>query len=619
MFSPRAWGIPATVLATGVGLAWGLTGCSDPMARIDRRVDAVVAERSNRVGTQAPTLAESAADTSTRRARLDPHPATTNPTADSLRYTPSDLTGLAADDLTREVSARLQRFGAEAAGMGASPEVLRLEGALRAAQSTAREHRAAEEDYLLSAIGLLIEQHRWSPRLFNDTSVDLTSVGEDGRFEPALGVINTLRMTKRLPFGGEAEARWVSRATEQLRSSVTGQYEQASELVFAADIPLLRGAGAVAREDLIQAEREVIYGARDFERFRREFFVAIATDYFELLETLAQVQNQIRQLRSLLAFQAQRSALYDAGRISKFEVEEAANRVLSAESSLASLRERYTLQLDRFKVRLGLDPATPLRLSQILFDLDQPAVTLDAATDAALRYRLDLQNLADQLDDTRRQVDNARNNLLPDLNLGGEAAIPTDGDTREGGVGFDPDDAELRASANLSLPLDRRIERLQLRQAQIRYDRALRDFERFRDDTALEARQRVREIDLARFRLELAERQVQINERRRQEQLIREDEIDTNRRLDTENDLLNAMNARDAAATDLRVAVLQYLLSTGQMRVSPEGTLQPLEGMVLRSIDPGAMPGQDPGAGAQPLDYDELFGPVSPEAPPGQG
>ena len=49
-----------------------------------------------------------------------------------------------------------------------------LRDALRMAQRQGREYLSAEEEYILTAINLLIEQHRWGPRLFNDTTVGTT-------------------------------------------------------------------------------------------------------------------------------------------------------------------------------------------------------------------------------------------------------------------------------------------------------------------------------------------------------------------------------------------------------------------------------------------------------------
>jgi hypothetical protein len=62
-------------------------------------------------------------------------------------------------------------------------------------------------------------------------------------------------------------------------------------------------------------------------------------------------------------------------------------------------------------------------------------------------------------------------------------------------------------------------------------------------------------------------------------QKLNEAEVQPQEIVDTENDLLRAENARDAAQTALRTAILQYLLETDQLRVARDGTLQRLPGM----------------------------------------
>jgi hypothetical protein len=86
-------------------------------------------------------------------------------------------------------------------------------------------------------------------------------------------------------------------------------------------------------------------------------------------------------------------------------------------------------------------------------------------------------------------------------------------------------------------------------------------------------------VPLARFQLDLAEQQVEINRRRLRAQKLQEDAVDPQQIVDTENDLLDAENARDRAKTRLRTAILGYLLETDQLRVTREGTLQVLPGM----------------------------------------
>lgn len=543
------------------------------MDEIDHDIDAILAERVLDSGSLPRGPSARAGDTTTRGDE-GYRPPTRNPKSSELTFRPADE--------ARDIAARLDRFSDDA--MGATPGgptavPLDLAGSLLASQRTGREYLSAEEDLIVAAIRLLTERHRWSPQLFNDTTLGLSGDGDQGRFEHTLSIINTLRATQRLPSGGSVEARWVTEATEQLRSQATGRYVQSSELVLSGTIPLLRGSGSVARESLIQAERDLVYQARAFERFRREYLVSIAVDYFGLIETLAQITNQERQLQSLRTLQEGTAARVAAGRLREFDNAIARNQVLTARSALASLRESYLLRLDRFKVRLGLDVDTPLDIQPLAFDLSEPETTVDAATAQALEFRLDLQNLRDQVEDAKRGVSNAKNDILPDLALTGDVTLPTPDNTGVGGVNLSPEDLEYSVGATFSLPLNRRGEALALRRAMVNLNQRQRQFEEARDGVVVQVRGALRNVELARFRLQLAEQQVEINRRRLEEQTLRIDQVPPQSVVDTENELLTAENARDAAKTDLRTAVLEYLLATDTLRVKPDGAFDPLPGM----------------------------------------
>ncbi|QYK48038.1 MAG: TolC family protein [Phycisphaeraceae bacterium] len=503
------------------------------------------------------------------------NPDTTNPDVNELTFVPADE--------ARDVAARLESYARRASGAGQEVRTLTITDVFRIVQRTGREYLNAEEDYLIAAISLLIEQHRWGPRLFNDTAVTVGASGDSGSFDHAINVVNSLRATQRLPYGGEVEARWVWRATEQLRSSVSGQYRQSSELILGGSIPLLRGGGVTARESIIQAERDIIYAARSFEEFRRSFLADIADDYFALLQTRSQIANQERQIESLRRLNEATQARVDAGRESRFRVAIVENQLLSGVASLASLREQYILQLDRFKVRLGLDPKEPIEIAALEFELAEPEIDEYVAAQYALEYRLDLQNQRDRVTDARRAVANAKNNVLPDLDIRGQVGVPTDPGTREGGVDFDFDYTRYSAGVDLSLPLDRKIEQLGLKRTMVQLERQIRNYERARDDVVVTSRSAVRQIDRARFSLTLAERQVSINRERLREQKLKEDIVDPQSIVDSENDLLRSENDRDRAKTDLRNAILNYLVVTGQMRVAPGGEFQPVPGMMLET------------------------------------
>ncbi|MBX3315438.1 MAG: TolC family protein [Phycisphaeraceae bacterium] len=575
---------PSTLLS--VFLAVGvitLGGCSRGLSDIDRVTNRLMAARTDTIGA-GPTapIRESQDPNSVRRPyqnSIDPD--TTNPDVSELTFVPADE--------ARDVASRLESYARRASGVGQEVRTLTITDVFRIVQRSGREYLNAEEDYLLTAISLLIEQHRWGPRLFNDTSVSIGAAGDSGSFDHALNVVNSLRATQRLPYGGEVEARWVWRATEQLRSSVSGQYRQSSELILGGSIPLLRGGGVTARESIIQAERDMIYAARSFEDFRRSFLADIADDYFALLQTRSQIANQERQIESLRRLNEATQARVDAGRESRFRVAIVENQLLSGVASLASLREQYILQLDRFKVRLGLDPKEPIEIAALEFELAEPEIDEYVAAQHALEYRLDLQNQRDRVTDARRAVANAKNNVLPDLDISGQVGVPTDPGTREGGVDFDFDYTRYSAGVDLSLPLDRKIEQLGLKRTMVQLERQIRNYERARDDVVVTSRSAVRQIDRARFSLTLAERQVAINRERLREQKLKEDIVDPQSIVDSENDLLRSENDRDRAKTDLRNAILNYLVVTGQMRVAPGGEFQPVPGMML-DTPAGAVP-----------------------------
>jgi outer membrane protein TolC len=577
-----------------------LSACGDhTLSDIDKRIDKLVDRRSDYLGGGAtsPEVSSTSPEGFTYEGVAEERPVSLNPAFDQLRYEPAP---------SINVEDRLEKLNAYAT-IPERGRTITLRDAWRIAQTSGREYLNAQEEYILAAIRLLIERHLWSPRFFNDTTVALDAVPTapgGGDYEAALSVINSLRATQRLPYGGQVEAQWVYRATEQLRTVVTEDYTQSSQFILSGDLPLLRGAGLVARESLIQAERDLVYAARSFEDFRRSFLVEIAIDYFNLVLQQNNIRNQEVRLASVRGLEEQTMALVDAGRKRAFDVNNVRQNVLRSQDDLTSSRENYILALDRFKIRLGIPVEENVDLVPPEIDLTPPDVTPDEAARTAVIYRLDYQNEVDQLEDSRRAVANARNDLLPDLDLSGQIAFNTDSERDSPGLSFIGNETDLSLAATFSLPLDREIERLNLRAALIGYQQDKRSLDQFRDNIILDARQSVREIDRSLFSLDLQDEAIRLNELRVEELEIKADEVDPQERLDAENELLDSRNQRDVAVRDIRVAILQFLETTGQMRVQPDGAFQPLPGMIIglnqpQQTDPG-QPATGPDPNAQP-------------------
>ncbi|QYU66043.1 LptF/LptG family permease [Leptolyngbya sp. 15MV] len=325
--------------------------------------------------------------------------------------------------------------------------------------------------------------------------------------------------------------------------------------------------------------RDVTWYRRRFEDFRRSFLVRVAREYFALVEAQKRLRNQEARVKLLEQITAGETARYEAGRIAEFRRNVAQNNLLSAQASLAGQREQFIVDAEQFKIRLGLPSGTPALIVEQELDLPEPEVGLDRAVALAMEYRLDLQNLRDQLDDRRRGLANARNALLPEADATASVSMPTDPRDRVGGLSFSPGDVNYSAGITFGLPLDREAERVALRQQSIALQRAVREYDRTRDEIAVEVRQSVRRIDLARFQLNIAEQQVEINRRRVLETELKADEVETQFKVDAANALQDAENERDRTRTALRNAVLDYLRQSGQLRVGRDGQFERLPGM----------------------------------------
>jgi outer membrane protein TolC len=566
-----------------------LAAACSSLSDVDRKVERTVTRRSAALGPETPAPEREFPVPGIARApgQADLEPPTRNPAAAELAFDAAVENRDVEERLRSLIDESLMGPGADGAVEGDNELLtISLTEAFRISQRSARDFLNAEEEYILAAISVLIERHRWGPRLFNDTSFSVAGSAEDGSYDNTLRLINDLRLTQRLPMGGEVAASWIWEASEQLREAATDDYRQSSELALDASIPLLRGAGTVARESRIQAERDLIYAARDFERFRREFLVSLAGDYFDLLQARAAIENEERRLASAIQLEAQLQARFEAGEIPRFQVSIASTDTLSARAALVNRRESFTVALDRFKVRLGIPVETPIVIVDSRFDVPEPDIALTEATQRGLQYRLDLQNQRDRVDDRRRGVAIAENNTLPDLDVFGSVGVPTDPDRDVGSLSFDPEELRYSAGVNLSLPLDRQIERLGVRQAQINLQRQSRSYDQFRDNVVVDVRRAVRAVEIARYQLLLAEERVVINDLRKEEQDLKPDEVDAQDQVNTINAVADAENARDQALTNLRNAILQYLLDTGQMRVARDGTFQPLPGMDDRPATP---------------------------------
>ena len=493
------------------------------------------------------------------------------------------------DRVPPTANAEVNEFAVEPAGPrtpGAYPNVLDdiaqpdavrldLEELLAFAIGNSPDYRAEKEELYLAALSLIIERHLWGPRFFTAVTGRLTGSPESNDTKAAASVIGSLGVTQRLPYGGTVSATALADYVTFLRQEAGNDEENTASVGVrvSLDLPLLRGAGinSPAYNDRIQAERELIYAVREFERFRRAFLIDLATDYFDILRRQRQIANRQRQLRSLDRLTAQFKALAEAGRVPPFQAERAEQRVLFRYNSLLNQQENYVRNLDELKLQIGMDVTRPLEIVPVSIDLPRPAVDVDAAILTAFVQRLDLQNEEDFVEDARRRVLVARNQLLPDLSLQGtwtcrwirrrltrRSCWTRTRASTTCGCGW-----RCRSTARLSGP--------SLRASLIRLERQRRQYATARDRVVLSVRQAARSITQALYTLDLQERNVEIALRRAEQIRLNQRDLGSREVIEAEEDLLDARDLYDAAVSNLQANILRYLLDSGQMRVDAAG------------------------------------------------
>jgi outer membrane protein TolC len=269
--------------------------------------------------------------------------------------------------------------------------------------------------------------------------------------------------------------------------------------------------------------------------------------------------------------------------------------MLQAEQSLAVNRERFRAQTDRFKLLIGMPVDEPIGLgdlesieeleAQIEADLlpllrRPQAVENEAlAIAVAEARRLDLLNTNDRIDDARRGVKNAKNQLLPDLDLASSVAFDTDPDHFRLG-GFNIERSTWRSELLLSLPVERTAERNAYRRSIIDAHRAQRAFQEALDSVRAEVRSALNEILLAELRIQIQRRAVDVAARRREFALIQLEEgnISNRDKVEAENELNDARNQLNLAKTSRWSAILDYRLTTGTLLIDESGRQEPPPG-----------------------------------------
>lgn len=450
--------------------------------------------------------------------------------------------------------------------------IITLTQAVAIATNYNRNYQDRKESLYLSALDLTSTRHKYARQWFGtfDASYNRNIADE------SIGTDSKLGFNQLLAGGAQISANialdWVRFLTGDPRTSL------GSVLYASISQPLLRGAGRkIAQENLTQAERDVLYQIRSFNRFRKTFVVSIVNDYYRVLQQKDKVTNAENNYKRRMESKERLEMEALVGRKPHFEVDQAEQNVLTARDSYIRSKQEYEQRLDEFKIRLSLPTDFDIKLSQDeLAALRQVGVTkpdyppADAIETALLR-RLDLANTADSIDDSLRKAMVAADNLGAELNLIGSLDVDSTEKTQferlrfhEGSYGF---------GLESDLPLDRKDERNAYRKALIAIEQRQREYDRRKDEVKLEVMQAYRQLieaaesySIQSRSLELARRRVEMTSL-----LLEDGRARTRDLLEAQDDLLVAENSLTTALIDYTIEKLSFFRDVGILQIRPDG------------------------------------------------
>ena len=428
-----------------------------------------------------------------------------------------------------------------------------LQEVLELAALHSREYQNQKENLYLQALSLTAQRHLYHPRFGAGVSADWTST--DGTEQ--VNASGDLSLIQWLADGAQVT---LNLGTDFLRY-LTGDPQESLGSLLSLNFlqPIFRGAGRrIARENLTQSERDVVYAIRSFLHYQRTFSVKITTNYYQLLEQKMVLSNEENNYQQLVANRQRSEMLGEAGRLPLFQVDQARQDELKAYERMITARTIYQEEVDQFKVLLGLSANAAIRFSdkeaEELTVRTLPVLQLDLAQalEISVQKRLDLMSALDAVEDVGRKVAVSRDNLRADLSFIGAAGVATPDDGAV--LKFNLDEVDYSAGLKLDLPVDRLTERNSYRQSLINLERSRRNLSFVQDSVSLGIRTAWRNLEQARQSYENQQVSLELARRRVES---------TNMLLDagraSQRDLLEAQSASLEARNSLLAATVDYL------------------------------------------------------------
>lgn len=328
--------------------------------------------------------------------------------------------------------------------------------------------------------------------------------------------------------------------------------------------PLLRGFGRnTARRGLTSAEVRRAEADRAQTMAEQQVAIDVATAYYRVVSQQAFVAVAKQSLDRARRLRDASEAKLDAGMVSQLDVLRAQQLVSQAETQLFDAQSAIDDARDQLTQLVGRGPSDAFDVQTQIPLLDHQPIDADRATHLALQNRLDLQSRTAEHTDADRQLQFARNQLLPQVDV--NFAFTRRETSNSFAKSFGLDGFQFATFFTIAMPVDRTTQQVAFQTAALDRDRRSRELTTLQRQIATDVRRSVREHDrllratlAADTSIDIGRREVEVAQLRYERGLSNNLDV-----VSAESNLLSAESRRIQAMADAAVGRLRLRAMLG--------------------------------------------------------
>lgn len=333
--------------------------------------------------------------------------------------------------------------------------------------------------------------------------------------------------------------------------------EASTDVAFALNVPLLRGAGREYTMDgvyssLFAYETE----QRSYYSQQEDTVLQTVTSVYAAIRSNMQIEMIRKQLAKLKEHLALVTIKEKSGVASAIDLYRAEIRIKNVKNELSSFQEQHANNIDEVKNILAIPQSGDITLTAPV-DYQPVDIELEDALQIALDNRIEIEQSKRNIMESRRQVALAQNNLMPQLDLRlGYNLFGTD-------ESFELPENNWTVTLNSDTDLFRSVEKDVYQQRRIQYRQAQLDETSLKERISQEVRAEVNSLEKQLQRIQIRKEQVgqTIGKLRLAESKFRYGMADN-------FDLIEAQTELQESQTNYLFERINYIIGTYRLRAA---------------------------------------------------